>query len=197
MSVFQACMYVHHMYAWYPRSEKGICSPGMELQMVVSCHVGRPGSCQKQPGILNCCTISPPLVLDFFNLLKSNTYGLDQNLPRTQISDFNFIYLVLWVFCLDGYTVHVCLVYSESLKKKKKGRRINPPGTEVTDAVSHHWVLGPKHRSSVSTARALDHWAITPVLYYTFLTAYKFHFADQKTYQFKNLIDSSKIIYWW
>lgn len=48
-------------------------------------------------------------------------------------------------------------ILREFKEKKKKGRRINPPGTEVTDAVSHHWVLGPKHRSSVSTARALDH----------------------------------------
>lgn len=29
------------------------------------------------------------------------------------------------------------------------------------------------------------------------MIAYEFHFADEKTYQFKNLSDSYKIIYWW
>lgn len=98
------------------------------------------------------------------------------------------------MFCLDVYAVHVCLMSSESLKKKK-GRRINPPGTEVRDAVSHHWVLGPKPRSFVSTTHALD-YHFSPILYIlNIMIAYEFHFADEKTYQFKNLSDSYKIIY--
>lgn len=40
MDIFLACMDEYHVYAWYSqRPEESVGSLGLELQMLVSCHV--------------------------------------------------------------------------------------------------------------------------------------------------------------
>lgn len=53
------CTYVHHMCAEPQRLEEGAESPGTELQMFVSCHVGV-GPSARVPNALNHRTLSNP-----------------------------------------------------------------------------------------------------------------------------------------